>query len=32
MDFLNMTYANSSFDVVLDKASFDAICLNEDEQ
>ena len=30
MDFLNMTYEDSSFDVVIDKGSFDAICLDDD--
>ena len=30
MNFLNMTYEDSSFDVVIDKGSFDAICLDDD--
>ena len=30
MDFLNMTYEDSCFDVVIDKGSFDAICLDVD--
>ena len=32
MDFLNMTYADASFDVVIDKGSFDAICLDDDPE
>lgn len=32
MDFLNMTYEDSSFDVVIDKGSFDAICLDADPE
>ena len=32
MDFLNMTYENNSFDVILDKGSFDAICLDVDPE
>jgi len=32
MDFLNMTYADSSFDVILDKGCFDGICLNNDTE
>ena len=32
MDFLNMTYEDSSFDVVIDKGSFDAICLDTDPE
>ena len=32
MDFLNLTYEDSSFDVVIDKGSFDAICLDDDPE
>ena len=32
MDFYNMTYEDSSFDVVIDKGSFDAICLDTDPE
>lgn len=32
MDFLNMTYTDNSFDVVVDKGSFDAICLDDDPE
>ena len=30
MDFLNMSYEDSCYDVVIDKGSFDAICLDTD--
>lgn len=32
MDFLDMSYAENSFDVVIDKGSFDAICLDDDSE
>ena len=32
MDFLNLTYEDSSFDAVIDKGSFDAICLDDDPE
>ena len=32
MDFFNMTYEDNSFDVVIDKGSFDAICLDDDPE
>ena len=32
MDFLNMTYADASYDVIVDKGSFDAICLDSDPE
>jgi ubiquinone/menaquinone biosynthesis C-methylase UbiE len=32
MDFLNMTYADNSFDVSLDKGCFDGICLDNDTE
>lgn len=32
MDFLNMSYDDSAFDVILDKGSFDAICLDNDPE
>ena len=32
MDFLNLTHEDGSFDVVIDKGSFDAICLDVDDE
>ena len=32
MDFLAMSYESNSFDVILDKGSFDAICLDVDPE
>ena len=32
MDFLNMTYEDNTYDVVIDKGSFDAICLDNDPE
>ena len=32
MDFTNMTYDENSFDIILDKGSFDAICLDSDPE
>lgn len=32
MDFTAMTYGENSFDAILDKGSFDAICLNDDPE
>ena len=32
MDFLNLTYEDSSYDIVIDKGSFDAICLDVDPE
>ena len=31
-DFLNLEYADGSFDVILDKGSFDAICLDSEAE
>ena len=32
MDFLNMTYEDNTFDTIIDKGSFDAICLDSEAE